>query len=168
MRTLAICVLAISQMTLGGVSQQAASLGKLAEVVCTFNDGKQMKVEYSSATPKRGEDFHDRKLWEPGGSPMFLFTEPELTIAGSLIPEGAYSVYVIPEKRNWTLVINRNTAATGKYDGKQDLVRAPMEIAESEAPVAHLEVALAHLAPKQCNLRLYYEKIGAWAEFHEK
>ena len=168
MRTLAICVLLVSQLTLRGVSQQAASLGKLAEVVCTFDDGKQMKVEYSNATAKRGQEFHDGRLWEPGGSPMFLFTEAELTIGGSVIPAGAYSLYVIPEKRNWTLVVNRNTTAGGQYDERQDLVRAPMEIGESDVPVAQIQVALAHVAPKQCNLRLYYEKTGAWAEFHEK
>lgn len=168
MRTFAICILLVGQLTLRGVSQQATSLGKLAEVVCTFDDGRQMKVEYSSATPKRGQEFHDGRLWEPDGSPMFLFTEAELTIGGSVIPAGAYSLYVILEKRNWTLVVNRNTKAAGQYDERQDLVRAPMEIGENEVPVAQVQVALAHVAPKQCNLRLYYEKTGAWAEFHEK
>jgi hypothetical protein len=151
-----------------GVSQQATSLSKLAEVVCTFDDGKQMKVEYSSATAKRGQEFHDGRLWEPGGSPMFLFTEAELMIGGSVIPAGAYSLYVIPEKRNWTLIVNRNTTAAGQYDERQDLLRAPMGVGQIGVPVAQVQVALAHLAPKQCNLRLYYEKTGAWAEFHEK
>jgi len=168
MRTLAICILLVGQLTLRGVSQQAASLGKLAEVVCTFDDGKQMKVEYGNATAMGGQEFHEGRLWEPGGSPMFLFTEAELTIGGSVIPEGAYGLYVIPEKRNWTLVVSRNTTAAGQYDERQDLLRAPMEIGESEVPVAQVQVALAHIAPKQCNLRLYYEKTGAWAEFHEK
>jgi hypothetical protein len=167
MRTFAICLLLVSQLTLQGVSQQA-SLGKLAEAICTFDDGKDMKVEYSSAAAKRGEQFHDGRLWEPGGSPMFLFTEAELSIAGSVIPAGAYSLYVIPEKRNWTLVVNRNTSAAGNYDQRQDLARTPMEIGESDVLVPQVQVALAHVAPKQCNLRLYYEKTGAWAEFHEK
>jgi hypothetical protein len=168
MRTLAICILLVGQLTLRGVSQQAASLGKLAEVVCTFGDGKQMKVEYSNATAKPRQELHDGRLWEPGGSPLFLFTESELTLGGSVIPEGAYSLYVIPEKRNWTLVVNRNTTVGGQYDERKDLIRPPMEIGESDPPVAQVQVALAHVAPKQCNLRLYYEKTGAWAEFHEK
>ncbi len=168
MRTLAICILLVGQLTLRGVSQQAASLGKLAEVVCTFDDGKQMKVEYSNATAKRGQEFHDGRLWEPGGSPMFLFTEAELTIGASMIPAGAYSLYVIPEKRTWILVLNKSTTAAGQYDERQDLVRALMEIGESDVPVAQVQVALAHIAPKQCNMRLYYKKIGAWGEFHEK
>jgi Protein of unknown function (DUF2911) len=168
MRTFAICILLVGQLTLRGISQQAASLGKLAEVVCTFDDGKQMKVEYSNATAKRGQELHEGRLWEPGGSPMFLFTAAELTIGGAVIPEGAYSLYVIPEKRSWTLVVNRNTAAAGQYDQRQDLVRAPMEIGKNDVPVAQVQVALAHIGPRQCNLRLYYEETGAWAEFHEK
>ena len=167
MRTLAICLALVSQLTLRGVSQQAPSTGQRAEVFCTFDDGKQVKVEYSNSAAKRVEEFHNGKIWEPGGLPMFLFTEAALTVGGSVISEGAYSLYVIPEKRNWTLVVNRNTTATGKYDEKQDLVRAPMEIGESR-PVEQVRVALAHMAPKQCNLRLYYKTTGAWAEFHEK
>jgi Protein of unknown function (DUF2911) len=167
-RTLAICILLVGQLTLRGISQQAASIGNLAEAVCTFDDGKQMKVEYSNATAKHGQEFHDGRLWEPGGSPMFLFTEAELTIGGALIPAGAYSLYIIPEKRSWTLVVNKNATAAGQYDERQDLVRAPMEIGANDVSVAQVQVALAHIAPKQCNLRLYYEKTGAWAEIHEK
>lgn len=168
MRTFAICVLLVIQLTLRGVSQQVSSTDKRSEVICTFADGKQMKVEYNTPPAKRDEGFHKGKLWEPSGSPMFLFTETPLTLGGAVIPDGACSLYVIPEKRQWTLVVNRNVTPGSKYDEKQDLARAPMEIGESDVSVEQLQVALAHMAPKQCNLRMYYEKTGAWAEFHEK
>jgi hypothetical protein len=35
-------------------------------------------------------------------------------------------------------------------------------------PIKPAQIAFAHIAPKQCNLRVYYEKAGAWAEFEEK
>jgi Protein of unknown function (DUF2911) len=168
MRTLAICMILVSPLTLRGGAQQAPSSGKLAEVVCTFDDGKQMKVEYSDSIPKHGEEFHIGRVWEPGGSPVFLFTQTALIFGSSEIPPGAYSLYVIPGKQNWTLVVNRNAAVAGKYDEKQDLVRVPMGLGETGSPVKPAQIAFDHLGPKQCNLRVYYEKTGAWTEVHEK
>jgi hypothetical protein len=168
MRVLVMCLVLVSQLTLLAVSQQAASTAKRAEVVCTFADGKQIKVEYNSPPAKREEDFHEGKLWEPGGSPMFLFTPTPLTLGSSVIPDGAYSLYVIPEKQNWTLVVNRNVSAGSKYDQTQDLVRVPMQIGEAEDTFKQPKVAFAQVGPKQCNMRLYYEKVGTWAELREK
>jgi len=50
-------------------------------------------------------------------------------------------VYVIPEKHSWTLVVNKNVTAGSKYDEKQDLVRAPMQLGETDNPVKPPEVA---------------------------
>jgi hypothetical protein len=91
-----------------------------------------------------------------------------LTIGGTEIPSGAYSIYVLPRKQRWTLIVNKNVVATNKYDEKLDLVRVPMESTTVETPFKRLEIAFAHVAPKECNLRVYYERTGAWAEFHEK
>jgi Protein of unknown function (DUF2911) len=163
----AVCIVMVSQWTLGSMGQQALT-SHSAEAVCTFDDGNQMKVQYEESSAKHAEEFRDGKLWEPGGSPMFMFTQTAVTLGSSVIPEGAYSLYVLPEKQNWILVVNRSTSGSDKYDGKQDLARASMQIGQIESPVKQLEVAIAHVRPKQCNLRLYYGKLGAWTEFHER
>lgn len=168
MRTLVIGAVLASQFTLLGFTQQSASTAKLAEAVCTFDNNKQMKVEYSTSSPSREEEFHNGKLWEPGGSPMFLFTETALTLGNSDIPAGAYSLYVVPEKRTWTLIVNRNATAAGKYDEKQDLVRTSMETGQIGSPANTVQIAFDHIGPRQCNLRVYYQQTGAWAEFHER
>jgi hypothetical protein len=168
MRVLVICFVLVSQLTLPSFSQQAASPAKRAEAVCTFADGKQIKIEYNSPPAKREEDFHEGKLWEPGGSPVFLFAQTPLTLGSSVIPDGAYSLYVIPEKQSWTLVVNRNVTPGSKYDEKQDLVRVQMQIGQAEDTFKQPQVAFAQAGPKQCNMRLYYEKVGTWAEFREK
>ncbi len=63
MRVAAICFVFVSQLTLLSVGQQAASAGKSAEVICAFEDGKEMKVEYSNAPANRREEFREGKLW---------------------------------------------------------------------------------------------------------
>jgi hypothetical protein len=168
MRGLCICLVLVSQLTLPIVCQQAASTAQPAEVFCTFDDGKRMRVQYNHSRAKRDEEFHEAKLWEPGGSPLFLFTQTALTISDSVIPEGAYSLYIIPGKENWTLVVNKNVTVGTKYDEKEDLVRAPMQIGEIDNAVEQPKFAFSHAGAKQCNMRLYYKNAGAWAEFKEK
>jgi hypothetical protein len=152
-------------LAISSVAQQTSSAPEPAEAFCGFDDGSTIKVQYSTAAKN---DFHDGKIWEPGGSPLILFTQATLTIGGTEIPSGAYSMYVLPRKQHWTLIVNKNVVAKNKYDEKLDLVRVPMESTTVETPFKRLEVAFAHVAPKECNLRIYYERTGAWAEFHEK
>jgi hypothetical protein len=97
-----------------------------------------------------------------------LFTQTALTLGNSEIPPGAYSLYVIPAKENWSLVVNKNVTPDSKYDAAQDLARTSIETGELGNPLKQPKVAFAHIGPKQCNMRLYYEKTGTWAEFHEK
>jgi len=107
-------------------------------------------------------------LWTPGKTPMLLFTEAALSVGTSEIPIGAYSVYVIPQKGSWTLVLNKNVTAGSKYDEHQDLLRAPMQIGQVDQPEKQFRVLFGHLSPKVCGLRMYYGKTGSWMEFQEK
>jgi Protein of unknown function (DUF2911) len=140
---------------------------KTATSTCTFQDGKQMSVRYEAGgVGKKG--LPQGELWPPSGSPMLLFTQVALSVANSDIPAAAYSAYLIPEKDKWTLVINKAVSAGSPYDQQQDLVRVPMQIGHLGRPMKNVKVVFGHVAPKQCNMRIYSGKIGAWAEFNEK
>ena len=99
---------------------------------------------------------------------MILFTQAGLTLGNSEIKEGAYSLYVIPEKETWTLVVNRNVTSSTNYDEKEDLAHAPMQIGQIESPAKQPQIVFGHTAPKQCNMRLYYGTTWAWVEFRER
>lgn len=167
MRMLAFCIVLVSQLTLPSAGQQLASPGQSATAPCTFDDGKQVAVQYNSLASKSEERLRRGKPWEAGAS-MILFTQTRLTLGNSEIPEGAYSLYVIPEKETWTLVVNKNVTAGSKYDEKQDLARASMEIGQIDSPAKQPQILFGHTGAKQCNMRLYYETTGAWVEFKEK
>lgn len=132
---------------------------------CTFDDGKEISVQYKTGG---GEAPRNGKLWEPGGSPMILFAQTGLTVGGSSIAANAYSIYIIPGKKDWTLIVNRNVKTGSSYDASQDLARTSMETGEIDQPEKELQASFAHLGPKDCNLRLYYGKVGAFAEFNEQ
>lgn len=129
---------------------------------CDFADGNEVSVQYN---PSVKEEPRNGRVWSPG---ITLYVQVPLLLGSSGIPLGAYSVYMIPEKRNWTLIVNKNVTAGAAYDSAQDVARAPMEIGEIPDPTKQLQLSFAHMAPKQCSLRVYYQKTGAFADFMEK
>ncbi len=170
MRALLICVVLIAQsaLTPKAIAQQADSSSESATAVCDFDDGQEITVKYSGSAVSNKDEPHNGKVWLPGGSPMTLFTQVALTLNGRDIPVGAYSIYVIPGKKEWTLIVSKNVTDAGRYNEQQDLVRAPMELGEVNSPPKRLQASFAHSAPKVCGIRLYYEKTGAFADFGER
>ena len=91
-----------------------------------------------------------------------------LTLEKSQIPAGAFSLYLIPQKDRWILVVNKNVNAGSKYDERQDIARAPMQMGQLGEPTSTLEVSFGRMGPRDCSLRVYFGKTGGWAEFLEK
>jgi hypothetical protein len=146
-------------------SQSTSTEAQSASSVCTFEDGGQMSVRYDAARVSR-EKLSDGHPWTPGDVPMLLFTSTALKLNNTEIPTGAYSLFFMPGKEQWTLVVNKDVSGRS-YSKQQDVVRAPMGIGSLDDPGEQASIVLGHLAPKECSLRLYYGKIGAWVEFNE-
>lgn len=144
----------------------AAQSANQSTTTCNLDDGRQVYVRYN-AVPANKEKISNGKPWSPGGTPMTLFTEAPLTLGGSQIPIGAYSLYPFPARGNWTLVVNKNVTAGSPYDEKQDIARTPMETAQVDQPSDVLEVAFAHVAMR-CTLRIYVGKSASFADFTAK
>jgi len=132
---------------------------------CYLEDGRQVYIRYNAVYNK--EKPVNGKPWSPGGTPMTLFTEAQLALGTSVIPVGAYSVYPIPAKDHWSLVVNKNVTPGAAYDEKQDIARAPMETAQVDQASAALEVAFAHVGAR-CTLRIYAGKSASFADFTAK
>ena len=144
----------------------AQSSPATSTTTCNLDDGRQVYVRYI-AVPTKQERIANGKPFTPGGVPMTLFTEAQLTLGTSMIPIGAYTLYPIPARGNWTLVVNKNVTAGAPYDEKQDIARAPMETAQVEQPSDALEVAFAHVGAR-CTLRVYIGKSASFADFTAK
>jgi hypothetical protein len=143
----------------------AAQSGGNSTTTCTLEDGRQVYVRYNAVSGK--EKPVNGKPWAPGGQAMTLFTEAPLTLGSSTIPIGAYTVYPIPARGNWTLAVNKNVTAGAAYDDKQDIARAPMETAQIEQPADTLQVAFAHVGAR-CTLRIYIGKAASFVDFTAK
>ncbi|MGA2924260.1 MAG: DUF2911 domain-containing protein [Candidatus Sulfotelmatobacter sp.] len=130
---------------------------------CYLDDGRQVYIRYNPVAAKN-DKLPNGKPWSPGGAPMTLFTEAQLSFGGSTIPVGAYTVYPIPGRDKWTLAVNKNVTAGASYDEKQDIARSPMETDQVSENATELEVAFAHVGDK-CTLRIYYGKSASFAPF---
>jgi hypothetical protein len=170
MRVLAVFIVLASQLFLctTAFAQQAAPPDQTATITCDFADGNEITVEYNNSPNSEKDQPRNGRVWLPGGSPMTLFTQIPLVLNHVDLPVSAYSMYVIPNKKDWTLVVSKNVTNPKTYDEKQDLVRAPMEIGGVNSPPKRLQASFAHSAPKVCSLRLYYESNGAFVDFNEK
>jgi Protein of unknown function (DUF2911) len=133
---------------------------------CNLEDGRQVYVRYNAVSTK-SEKPTNGKAWAPGGTPMTLFSEAQLTLGSSMIPIGAYTLYPIPARDHWTIVVNKNVTPGAAYDEKQDIARAPMETAQVMSPSDSLEVAFAHVGAR-CTLRIYIGKTASFADFTAK
>ncbi len=135
--------------------------------ICTFEDGTEIRVSYSNPADNDKKDLPKDKMWTPGDQPMTFFTASALSLAGTAIPPGAYSMHLIPGKSEWTLIMNKDVTPGHEYDASKDLARATMDV--GRLPVSQdFQIGFARMGPKQCNLRLYYGQVGTWVAFNEQ
>jgi len=90
------------------------------------------------------------KIWRAGANASTKFTlDRAISIKGNQVPEGTYAIYVIPAKKEWTIIISKNTKlwGAGGYDDKDDLVRF-------NAPISKLK-------DKQESFRIDFENFHA-------
>lgn len=144
----------------------------LNTVDCNFDANRQLAVEYQktahSNKPLLGREVPLDRVWAPGGKPMTLFVSTPASIEGRVLPLGAYTMFVIPSARKWKLVISKSTDTSGKYDEKDDIIRATMDTGELPHAVDQFSVFFGHIAPNQCALRFELDKTGAFTTFEAK
>lgn len=138
-----------------------------ATATCNYDQDKQLVVEYQHVT-LNGKKPPFGKVWAPGGKPMTLFTNTPIQLGSRMLPIGAYTLFVIPNSKQWTLILSKSTDTSGAYDEKQDLVRVPMDSGELPNPEMEFGVSFAHIAPDQCSLRLDADKYGHFAVFQKR
>jgi len=164
MRKIFLCTLIVAVVGSWAVAQELSD--NSGSSYCTFQDGKQITARFQRVrtreTPPNG------KVWSPGGSALTLFTETETKLGGSTIPLGGFTMYLLPGKKEWTLIVSKNTNPAAAYDEKQDLARAPMQIGTMSQAEPELNVTFGHTAPKTCEINVDWGTTKAWVEFQEK
>lgn len=77
-------------------------------------------------------------LWRAGANEATVFTvTDDVLVNGQLLPAGKYSLHMIPNKDEWTIVFNKDDGQWGSftYDSKKDALRVktkPQWVADSK------------------------------------
>jgi Protein of unknown function (DUF2911) len=170
MRAALACTVLLSALPFArpALAQHAAAAADSESAVCTFEDGKQITARYNPMAVGKENAPAAGKVLIPGGAAMTFFTETDLMLGNTSIPTGAYTLYILPAKKDWTLIVSKNVTVDAKYDEKLDLARATMEIGQLSAPEDKLSLYFGHTGPKKCEIDADYGKTRGWTEFREK
>jgi hypothetical protein len=163
--------LAITVVFYSSLFGQGTTSGATAS--CNFDSNKQVAVEYQRMTVNArksvfGQEIPYNKTWASGGKPLTLFLSSPVVVGGKELAAGAYTMFVIPSEKRWTLVVSKSADTTGKYDEGEDLFRLPMEYGDLPSPENEFSIYFAHVAPEQCSMRMDLGNSRAWVIFQEK
>jgi Protein of unknown function (DUF2911) len=161
---LSILLVAVTCAALTSFAAAQSEDKQSGAAVCTLEDGKQISARYTPVPATRAGLPPD-KVWAPGGSALTLFTESTLMLGNTPISVGAYTMYLVPGKKDWTLIVSKNVNVEQAYDQQQDLARATMSVGTLGGQVPELRVTFGHTGPKKCELNVDFGKTKAWVEF---
>ena len=100
------------------------------------------------------------KEWRMGANTItkVRFGE-EVKIGGQTVPAGSYALLAIPEAKEWTIILNRDTAQWGTYSYKQalDVLRVKAKATKLAAPVETMSLAIENLKPTSADLVMTWD-----------
>jgi len=119
-----------------------------ATATLDLGGGKSITVDYSSPRAKGrkiyGELVPFDKVWRTGANEATTFvTTADVTVGGASVPAGSYTLFTIPGKDKWTLIISKTTREWGTdYPGtSNDLARVDMKVSTLPSPVENFTIS---------------------------
>jgi hypothetical protein len=125
--------------------------------------GKKVAIEYSRPS-LRGRPMEQLtpygQVWRTGANEATaLTTETDLNIGGAKVPAGKYTLYTLPSRDTWKLIINKQTGQWGtEYHEDQDLARVEMKTTPIVVPVEQFTISLDQDDNSSCDLVMEWEK----------
>jgi len=124
-----------------------------------------VELSYSRPGVKGRKIFGDLvpygKVWRTGanGATTLTFGD-EVTIGGTKIPAGKYGLLTIPNKKNWTVIISKQTDVTNPaaYKEESDLVRFSAPVLKVKDANETFAITFEDVKPTSMNLRI------SWAD----
>jgi hypothetical protein len=146
---------------------KASRLSPAAKASCALADGKTVTVDYSSPRAKGRKIFGGLvpygEVWRAGANDATTFVSTtDLMVGGTHVPAGSYTIFAIPNKDKWTLVISKKTGEWGiPYPGADsDLARIDMKASTLPSVVENFTIAFDKTAGG-CALRMDWETTRA-------
>jgi hypothetical protein len=160
-------VLAVVASPLAAQQDKSKRPSPPASAKCELGGGKTVSIDYSSPRKKGRNVFPDvvpyGKVWRTGANEATTFvTSGDVMVGSAHVPAGSYTIFTVPGKDKWTLIISKKTGEWGTdYPGeKEDLARVEMKAGTASAPVENFTISLEK-AGNGCNLKLAWDTTTA-------
>jgi hypothetical protein len=146
-----------------------------AQAQCKFSGGKTITVNYSSPRMRDRRIFGELvpygKIWRAGANEATTFVTDErlITVQGTNIPAGSYTIFTVPNPDKWSLIVNRHTNEWGipyRYEA-EELTRVPMSVTRLPSPVENFTISFDDTGGS-CTMRMNWEGTQASVEFTVK
>jgi hypothetical protein len=159
-------VLIVSLLVSGASAQRSRYTSPPADASVVIA-GKKITVDYYAPST------HGRKVmggivpygvvWCTGANwATKITTESDLEVGALKLPKGSYSIWTVPNEKEWTLIINRETGQFHlNYDQSQDFGRTKMNLKTLPAPVETFQVQLTTEGGSKGRLGLVWENTEA-------
>ncbi|WP_113651467.1 DUF2911 domain-containing protein [Pedobacter namyangjuensis] len=164
MKNLGLCLL-LALFVLGAKAQNAtvkfanvdaspmdALYYPLNVVKAKDNSTPVIKVIYSRPAKKGREVFgvleQFNKVWRLGANENTEISfYKTVTIGNKKIKAGTYSLFAIPNKDKWTIIVNKQTDKWGafSYDQAKDVVRVDVSVSKLDKPIENFSMTFTDL-----------------------
>ena len=145
-----------------------------AKATCSLAGGKTITVDYSSPRRKGRKIFGELvpfgEIWRAGANEATTFvTDTDVTVGGTAVPAGSYTIFTIPGEGKWALVISKKTGEWGTaYPGPgNDLARVEMKVSKLPATVENFTIAFDP-SGAGCTLRMEWETTRVSVDISKK
>jgi len=124
----------------------------------------QITVKYSRPNLKGRKIFGELEpygtVWRTGANSAttIAFTE-DVTMEGKAVPAGEYSLFTIPGKDEWTVILNKVTKQWGAYEYKEteDFLRIKVKPATISQKTETFAINLINVWPTKAQLQLLWD-----------
>jgi hypothetical protein len=162
-KSIFICMSAVACLAALAVAQQPAPQQSAVKM-----GSKSITLKYSAPSMAGRKIFGGvvpyNQVWR-AGSPVF-HTDADLDIQGLAVPKGDYTLYVLPNAKEWMLIVSKQTGPqAAAYSQKMDLGRVPMDMKKSGAPAETLRMTLKSFGSFAGSLELAWEDTVASVPF---
>lgn len=165
-----IATLAFAAFALRAHQDKSARPSPPAKAECKLSAGKTVTIDYSSPRAKGRKIFGDLvpygQVWRAGANEATSFvTTGDITVGGTAVPAGKYTIFTVPGENKWALVISKKTGEWGTaYPGPDnDLARIDMKVSKTSTPVENFTIAFDQ-SGAACTLRMEWENTRASVE----
>jgi hypothetical protein len=126
--------------------------------------GKALSVVYGRPSARgrkiMGGVVPYNQIWRTGANEATTIrTDADLVLGGKTVPRGTYSLYTLPSKSSWQLVMNKEIGQSGLvYHQQLDIARVKLQKSALRNHVERFTVSIERVSPNSGVLKLAWEK----------